>query len=62
MISKSMRTMLARNKMASRGLINTPARAMGGGEKKPAMPSDEREFDIVFVGKYKIHFRIFDFL
>jgi len=50
MISKSMRTLLARNKMASRGLVNTQARAMGGGEKKPAMSSDEREFDVVFVG------------
>lgn len=23
---------------------------MGGGEKKPSMPADERNFDIVFVG------------
>lgn len=42
--------MLARNKMASRGLINTQSRAMGGGEKKAAMSADEREFDVVFVG------------
>jgi len=24
---------------------------MGGGEKKPAMPTAERDFDIVLVGK-----------
>jgi hypothetical protein len=59
MISKSMR-MLARNKMASRGLINTQARAMGGGEKKPPMASDERNFDVVFVGKFILfHFFLF---
>jgi len=25
---------------------------MGGGPKKPAMSNEERDFDIVFVGKY----------
>ena len=28
---------------------------MGGGEKKAAMSADEREFDVVFVGKLKFY-------
>lgn len=30
----------------------TPSRSMGGGEKKPAMPSDVTDFDVILVGKY----------
>ena len=41
--------MIARRN-GSKGLVMTQARAMGGGEKKPAMPNAERDFDIVFVG------------
>lgn len=46
-----MRTMLAKRQV-SKGLINTQARSLGGGPKKPAMSAEERDFDIVFVGKY----------
>jgi len=35
MISKSFNTMLARRNLVSKGLINTQARAMGGGKGKP---------------------------
>jgi hypothetical protein len=28
---------------------------MGGGPKKPAMSNEERDFDIVFIGKYLSH-------
>ena len=43
--------MIARRN-GKQGLVMTQARAMGGGEKKPSMPIAERDFDIVFVGKY----------
>ena len=53
MISKSLRGVMNRGAQAriQQGLIATPARSMGGGEKKPAMPTAERDFDIVLVGK-----------
>jgi hypothetical protein len=50
MISKSMKQALAR-RAAVQGLINTQVRAMGGGEKKPNMPSSQTDFDVVLVGK-----------
>jgi hypothetical protein len=51
MISKSMKTYLARRNL-TQGLVATQARSMGGGEKKPNMPASEMNFDVVFVGKY----------
>ena len=50
MISKSMMNLLSRRSLAS-PLVATQARSMGGGEKKPNMPSTETNFDVVFVGK-----------
>jgi hypothetical protein len=49
MISKGVKQLL---KINQAGLINTQARAMGGGEKKPNMPAAETNFDVVLVGKY----------
>lgn len=49
MLSKGVKHLLNRNQI---GLINTQARAMGGGPKKPNMPSSENDFDVVVVGKY----------
>lgn len=46
-------------KHTSQGLLKTQARAMGGGEKKPSMPVAERNFDIVFVGKFN-HFILYN--
>jgi hypothetical protein len=48
MISKTVKQLLKNNKA---GLINTQARAMGGGPKKPNMPASENDFDVVVVGK-----------
>ena len=50
MISKSIRGAFKQRQ----ALVNLQARAMGGGEKKPAMPASETNFDIVVVGKYNI--------
>ena len=36
---------------SSAGLTQYPMRAMGGGEKRPAMSSKETDFDLVIVGK-----------
>ncbi len=51
MISKSLRSVLQRT--ASRNvLVSTPVRAAGGGaKKKPNMPADTTDFDVVMVGK-----------
>jgi len=46
MISKSLRSAFKQKQ----ALVNTQSRAMGGGEKKPAMPASETNFDIVVVG------------
>jgi hypothetical protein len=35
-------------------MVQTPMRSAGGGPKKPNMPAAERDFDIVFVGKYAL--------
>jgi hypothetical protein len=48
MLSKGVKHLLKRNQAS---LINTQARAMGGGEKKPSMPATETDFDVVVVGK-----------
>ena len=58
MISRSFKSVM-RNKQAIRALQNqsTPMlgsvqhRSAGGGEKKPAMPADKTDFDVVLVGK-----------
>ena len=50
MISKSFKTLLSKRQI-TRGVVNTQVRCMGGGPKKPAMSNDERDFDIVVVGK-----------
>ena len=51
MITKS----LIRRNLAP-GLIRSQARAMGGGEKKPNMPSSNMDFDMIIVGKYAFIF------
>jgi len=53
MISKSLRSVLQRT--TSRNvLVSTPVRASGGGaKKKPNMPADTTDFDVVMVGKYR---------
>jgi hypothetical protein len=51
MISKSMKSAFKQRQ----ALVNLQSRAMGGGEKKPAMPASETNFDIVVVGKYNFH-------
>ena len=59
MISKSLRSIAARanaSRQMQAGLVSIPSRSMGGGEKKPNMPAAETEFDIVFVGKYRVSF------
>ena len=48
MISKSLKTILARS---NKGMVASQARCMGGGPKRPNMPADERDFDLVVVGK-----------
>lgn len=48
MISKGVKQLLKRQN----GLIQTQARTMGGGPKKPNMPASETNFDVVVVGKY----------
>jgi len=53
MISKSLKNVFSKNhqlKQSTKMLVNTPARTAGGGVKKPAMPSTERDFDVVLVG------------
>ena len=54
MISKSLRQVFIKQaKLPSQSLIiNTPLRAAGGGAKKPNMPADTTDFDVVFVGKF----------
>jgi hypothetical protein len=49
MISKSMKSFMAKSQL-TKGLVATPVRCMGGGEKKPNMPHAETNFDVVFVG------------
>jgi hypothetical protein len=53
MISKSLRQVFVKQaKMPSQTLlVSTPLRAAGGGAKKPNMPADVTDFDVVFVGK-----------
>ena len=46
MISRSLRSSLAK-----RSLVNTQMRFAGGGPKKPAMPADQTDFDVLLVGK-----------
>ena len=36
------------------GLVSSQKRAMGGGEKRPNMPSSNMDFDIIAVGKFKL--------
>jgi hypothetical protein len=50
MISKSMKSFMAKSQL-TKGLVATPVRCMGGGEKKPNMPHAETNFDVVFVGR-----------
>ena len=45
MISKSIRRAVTKQ-----ALLQTPARAMGGGPTRPAMPATETDFDVVLVG------------
>ena len=47
MISNSVKQLFKRQS----GLIQTQARSMGGGPKKPNMPATETNFDVVVVGK-----------
>lgn len=56
MISRSLKNVLTKQQhlaKAQGSFVQTPARAAGGGPKKPPMPSSERDFDIVLVGKYE---------
>lgn len=55
MISRSLKNVLNKKHniaQAQKLLMQTPSRAAGGGPAKPPMPSSERDFDIVLVGKY----------
>ena len=55
MFAKSMRNVLNKNyhvSQAQKLFVQTPVRSAGGGPKKPPMPSSERDFDIVLVGKF----------
>ena len=54
MISKSLKTLWAKSN--SKGLVTSQARCMGGGPKRPNMPADERDFDLVVVGKCRLMF------
>lgn len=54
MINKSLKNVFNKNYQLTqthRLLTHTPSRSAGGGPKKPPMPSSERDFDVVLVGK-----------
>jgi len=51
MIQKSVRNLLLNN-VKKTALVRTQARTMGGGERKPNMSPDERNFDVVLVGGF----------
>lgn len=55
MISRSLKNVFSKQQrmptQAQKLFVQTPTRSAGGGPKKPPMPSSERDFDIVLVGK-----------
>jgi RNase P protein component len=54
MISRSLKNVFNKHHrltLPTQQMVIMPARSAGGGPKKPPMPSTERDFDIVLVGK-----------